>query len=39
MSEAQIADVLGIAPGTVKSQASRAMAKLRALLEAEEVSR
>jgi RNA polymerase sigma-70 factor (sigma-E family) len=39
MSEAQIADALGIAPGTVKSQASRAMAKLRALLEAEEVSR
>lgn len=39
MSEAQIADVLGIAPGTVKSQASRAMAKLRALLDQAEVVR
>lgn len=32
LSEEQIADVLGIAPGTVKSQASAAMAKLRGLL-------
>lgn len=30
LSEAEIADVLGVAPGTVKSQASRAMTALRA---------
>lgn len=39
LSVLETADALGIAPGTVKSQASRAMVKLRALLEAEEVAR
>lgn len=33
LSESQIADLLGVSPGTVKSQASRAMAKLRVLLD------
>lgn len=33
MSEQQIADTLGCAPGTVKSQASKALAKLRAALD------
>ena len=33
LSEAQIAEVLGVSAGTVKSQASRAMAKLRVLLD------
>jgi DNA-directed RNA polymerase specialized sigma24 family protein len=32
LSEAEIADALGVRPGTVKSQASAAMAHLRALL-------
>jgi RNA polymerase sigma-70 factor (sigma-E family) len=35
MSEQQIADTLGCAPGTVKSQASKALAKLRAALDAQ----
>ena len=35
MSEEQIAATLGCAPGTVKSQASKALAKLRAALEAD----
>jgi len=36
MSEEQIAQTLGCAPGTVKSQASKALAKLRAALEADQ---
>ena len=39
MSESQIADVLGCAIGAVKSNASRAMAKLRAALTVEETLR
>ncbi len=35
LSEAEIADVLGIRPGTVKSQASAALTNLRRLLAAE----
>ena len=35
LSEEQIAHTLGCAPGTVKSQASKALAKLRAALEAD----
>jgi DNA-directed RNA polymerase specialized sigma24 family protein len=38
LSEEQIAATLGCAPGTVKSQASKALAKLRAVLPAEESS-
>jgi RNA polymerase sigma-70 factor (sigma-E family) len=33
LSEMQIADVLGVRPGTVKSQASAALTKLRSLLD------
>ena len=36
LSEAQIADALGIAPGTVKSQASDAMRTLRRLIPVED---
>jgi RNA polymerase sigma-70 factor (sigma-E family) len=38
MSEDQIAATLGCAPGTVKSQASKALAKLRAAMPAEETT-
>ena len=38
LSEEQIAATLGCAPGTVKSQASKALAKLRAALPAEEAT-
>lgn len=36
LTEAEIADVLGVSPGTVKSQASRAIAALRARLPEEQ---
>ena len=39
MSEREIADTLGIRPGTVKSRLSRAMTRLRAELEEREVAR
>lgn len=35
LSEADTAEVLGVSPGTVKSRTSRAMARLRALLQEE----
>jgi RNA polymerase sigma factor (sigma-70 family) len=35
LSEAEVADDLGVSPGTVKSTASRAMAQLRSVLAAE----
>lgn len=38
MSEAEIADVLGCAVGTVKSQASRGLARLREVSEVSEVT-
>ena len=38
MSEEQIAATLGCAPGTVKSQASKALSKLRAAMPAEETT-
>lgn len=36
LSEAETADILGVSVGTVKSRASRAMARLRELLEENE---
>jgi DNA-directed RNA polymerase specialized sigma24 family protein len=38
LSESEIADVLRIAPGTVKSQASKGLASLRATLDEREAS-
>jgi RNA polymerase sigma-70 factor (ECF subfamily) len=35
LSEAEVSEVLGIPKGTVKSRASRGLARLRGLLEAE----
>ncbi|WP_203337562.1 SigE family RNA polymerase sigma factor [Nocardioides limicola] len=39
LSEAQIAETLGISPGTVKSTASRGLGALESLLDTEEVAR
>lgn len=38
LSEAETADALGIAPGTVKSRVSRSLARLRTTIESEEES-
>jgi RNA polymerase sigma-70 factor (sigma-E family) len=39
LSEADVADILGLAPGSVKSHASRGLAQLRTLLDQQEESR
>lgn len=37
LSEAEIADLLHVSPGTVKSRAARAMARLREMFEEDRV--